>query len=134
MLPLGATLGSMATARATATPPDLSTELHPVCPRYHHTVELIGRRWTGAILRLLSERPQRFTELLAQVPGLSDRLLTERLRELEAEGLVEREVIHGPPIRVEYSLTDKGHELKPVIQAIATWAEKWLPLPAEEAG
>jgi DNA-binding HxlR family transcriptional regulator len=120
--PSGVTLGVMVAI-------EHKTELHPVCPRYHHAVELIGRRWTGAIVRLLTERPQRFTEILAQVPGLSDRLLTERLKELEAEGLVHRLVIVGPPVRVEYSLSEKGHELEPVVKSIATWAEKWLPLP-----
>jgi DNA-binding HxlR family transcriptional regulator len=127
----GVTLGMMATARATASATEEITSLHPVCPRYHHAVELIGRRWTGAVVRLLTERPHRFSELLAQVPGLSDRLLTERLRELENEGLVIRTVQPGPPVRVEYTLTDKGHELEPVVSAIATWAEKWLPKPPE---
>lgn len=104
------------------------------CPRYHHAVELIGRRWTGAILRLLIARPHRFNELLAAVPGLSDRLLTERLKELEAEGLLERRVIAGPPVRVEYELTQMGSELGPVVWDIAGWAEKWLPLPEAVAG
>jgi DNA-binding HxlR family transcriptional regulator len=128
----GATLAVMATVRTTAGAVEPGADLHPVCPRYHHAVELIGRRWTGAVVRLLTERePQRFTEILAQVPGLSDRLLTERLRELENEGLVERTVITGPPVRVEYSLTTKGRELEPVVLAIAGWAEKWLPVPLE---
>lgn len=127
----GVTLGVMASVRTADRSVEHNTELHPVCPRYHHAVELIGRRWTGAVVRLLTERPHRFTEILAQVPGLSDRLLTERLKELEAEGLVRRSVISGPPVRVEYSLTAKGLELEPVVQSIATWAEKWLPVPAE---
>ncbi len=126
---LSATLAVMATVRTTAGATEQGTELHPVCPRYHHAVELIGRRWTGAVVRLLTERPHRFTEILAQVPGLSDRLLTERLRELENEGLVVRTVLGGPPVRVEYSLTPQGLELEPVVLAIATWAEKWLPPP-----
>jgi DNA-binding HxlR family transcriptional regulator len=101
------------------------------CPRYHHAMELIGRRWTGAILRVLINGPQRFNALLAEVPGLSDRLLSERLRELEAEGLVVRHVLPGPPVRVEYELTERGHDLEQVIRAISAWAEKWLPLPQE---
>ena len=99
------------------------------CPRYHHAVELIGRRWTGAILRVLIGGPRRFNELLGSVPGLSDRLLTERLKELEGEGLLERRVLPGPPVHVEYELTAQGHALEPVIRDIATWAEKWLPQP-----
>jgi DNA-binding HxlR family transcriptional regulator len=101
------------------------------CPRYHHAMELIGRRWTGAILRVLINGPHRFNEVLATIPGLSDRLLSERLRELEAEGVVIRHVLSGPPVRVEYSLSERGHDLEQVIRAISTWAEKWLPVPAE---
>jgi DNA-binding HxlR family transcriptional regulator len=108
------------------------TEMESFCPRYHHAVEMIGRRWTGAILRVLIGGPRRFNELLDAVPGLSDRLLTERLKELGQEGLVERRVLPGPPVHVEYELTLQGHELEPVIRDIATWAEKWLPQP--EAG
>lgn len=100
------------------------------CPRYHHAIELIGRRWTGAVLRVLIAGPRRFNELLAAVPGLSDRLLSERLRELEAEELVVRHVVPGPPVKVEYELTPRGHELEPAVRAIGAWAEKWLPLPA----
>jgi len=91
------------------------TEMESFCPRYHHAVEMIGRRWTGAILRVLIGGPRRFNELLDAVPGLSDRLLTERLKELGQEGLVERRVLPGPPVHVEYELTLQGHELEPVI-------------------
>ncbi len=96
------------------------------CPRFHHAVELIGRRWTGAIVRTLIGGPRRFNELLSTIPGLSDRLLTERLRELEAEGLVRREVEHGPPISVSYALTESGLKLEPVMQTLAAWAERWV--------
>src|SRR5215469_10759153 len=105
--------------------------LSEFCPRYHHAMELIGRRWTGAILRVLISGPHRFNEMLATVPGLSDRLLSERLRELETEGLVVRHVLSGPPVRVEYSLSERGYDLEQVIRAIATWAEKWVPPPEE---
>ncbi|MEA2683980.1 MAG: hypothetical protein QOK05_2308 [Chloroflexota bacterium] len=104
------------------------------CPRYHVAVELIGKRWSGAILRVLFTGPHRFNEILAGVPGLSDRLLSERLRELEAEELVVRHVFAGPPIRSEYELTERGRDLETVIRDIAAWAEKWLDLPAELAG
>ncbi len=97
-----------------------------VCSRFHHAVELIGRRWSGAIISCMLAGPQCFNEFLAAVPGLSDRLLTERLRELEAEGLVRRNVIAGPPVRVSYELTKSGKELEPVIEALGTWAEKWV--------
>ncbi len=96
------------------------------CPRFHHAVELIGRRWTGAIVRALIGGPRRFNELLGMIPGLSDRLLTERLRELEAEGLVRRDVDHGPPVSVSYQLTESGLKLEPVMQTLAAWAERWV--------
>lgn len=101
--------------------------LRGFCPLFHRAVELIGRRWTGAIVRALCGGPRRFNELLATIPGLSDRLLTERLRELEREEIVRREVLPGPPVRVEYALTERGAELEPAIRALAEWAERWIP-------
>jgi DNA-binding HxlR family transcriptional regulator len=97
-----------------------------VCSRFHHAVELIGRRWSGAIISSMLRQPRCFNEFLAAVPGLSDRLLTERLRELESEGLVNRTVIAGPPVRVSYELTESGRDLEPVINALGKWAEKWI--------
>lgn len=96
------------------------------CPRFHHAVELIGRRWTGAILRALLSGATRYTDVTAAIPGLSDRLLSERLRELEAEGIVVRTVIPEMPVRIEYHLTDKGQSLLPVLEAVSTWAEEWI--------
>jgi DNA-binding HxlR family transcriptional regulator len=96
-----------------------------VCPHFHAAVELIGRRWTGAILWALSERPRYFTELSLAIPGLSDRLLSKRLRELEVEGVVERSVHPGHPARVSYALTDKGRALEPAIRALGAWARDW---------
>ena len=78
------------------------------CPFYHEAVELVGRRWTGAILRVLMDGPLRFSEIAQAVPELSDRLLSERMKELEARGIVERNVIPGPPLRVEYQLSPHG--------------------------
>jgi DNA-binding HxlR family transcriptional regulator len=103
------------------------------CPRYLHAVELVGRRWTGAIVRALLQGPARYNELVAAIPDLSDRMLSERLRELEAEGIVVRTVIPEVPVRVEYSLTDKGRALEQAIVAIARWAERWVNPPAEAA-
>ena len=97
-----------------------------VCVRFHHAVELIGRRWSGAIISVMLGGPQCFNELLAAVPGLSDRLLTERLREFESEGLVRRTVLPGPPVRVSYELTEAGKSLKPVIESLTRWAERWV--------
>lgn len=96
-----------------------------VCPHFHAAIELIGKRWTGAILCALTEGPLRFGELVRAVPGLSDRLLSQRLRELEEEGLVERVVESATPVRVTYSLTEKGAGLRPAITELKSWARRW---------
>jgi DNA-binding HxlR family transcriptional regulator len=101
--------------------------LFVLCRRFHHAVELIGRRWTGAILRGLLNGPARFSELRTAIPDLSDRLLCERLRELESEGIVARSVAADTPGRVEYELTDKGRALEGAILAIDDWAQRWVP-------
>lgn len=103
------------------------------CPRYLHAVELVGRRWTGVIVRALLGGPARFHQLREAIPDMSDRMLSERLRELEAEGVVTRSVIPDTPVRVEYALTEKGRALEGAIMAIADWAERWVPFPAPEA-
>lgn len=99
--------------------------LAPFCPAYTQAIEIIGRRWTGAIVRAMLAGATRFSEILAAVPGLSDRLLSERLKELEAEGIVQRHVTPSTPVRIEYSLTDKGHDLAAVVRGVAAWAEAW---------
>jgi len=96
-----------------------------VCPHFHHAIELIGKRWTGAIVCALTERPMRYGELGKAIPGLSDRLLSQRLRELEDEELVERQVEAGTPVRVTYSLTRAGQELDPVLSGLKSWARRW---------
>jgi DNA-binding HxlR family transcriptional regulator len=96
------------------------------CPLYHEAVELVGRRWTGAILRVLMDGPLRFSEIGQAVPELSDRLLSERMKELEARGMVERTVISGPPLRVEYQLSRMGKELEPALAELQRWANRWL--------
>jgi DNA-binding HxlR family transcriptional regulator len=96
------------------------------CQLYHRAVELIGKRWTGAILLVLLDGSLRFSEIRHLVPDLSDRLLSERLKELEAEDIVERRVLDGPPVRVEYGLTSKGEQLEPAVRALKAWANRWL--------
>jgi DNA-binding HxlR family transcriptional regulator len=97
------------------------------CPFYHEAVELIGRRWTGAIVAvLLDHGPLRFSEIAQAVPELSDRLLSERMKELEARGVVVRRVEPGPPVRVTYALTPMGTELQPALQELTSWARHWL--------
>jgi DNA-binding HxlR family transcriptional regulator len=104
------------------------------CPRFFHAVELVGRRWTGVILRALLGGPARFHEIRDSIPDISDRMLSERLRELEAEGIVTRSVIPESPVRVEYALTDKGRALETAIVALGKWAERWVPLVPTESG
>ena len=101
-------------------------ERTPCCKLYHRAVELIGKRWSGAILLVLMDGPARFSEVKHLVPDLSDRLLSERLKELEAEGIVERRVLDGSPVRVEYSLTEKGKALEPAVRALKDWGREWL--------
>ena len=97
------------------------------CPHYHEAVELIGRRWTGAIVGVLIHRHTlRFGEIAEAVPQLSDRLLSERMKELEARGVVQRTVQPGRPVRVEYELTEMGRGLAPAVRELEAWAQRWL--------
>jgi DNA-binding HxlR family transcriptional regulator len=98
------------------------------CPHFHTAVELVGKRWTGAILYVLLEsgRPLRFSEVAHSVPDLSDRLLSERMKELEKCGIVVRHVTATSPVRVEYELTERGRELDPALTELKRWADRWL--------
>ncbi len=108
--------------------PTPGSERHPCCSIYHRAVELIGRRWTGAILLVLVEDGAlRFSEIRQLVPDVSDRLLSERLKELEAEEIVARKVYDETPVRVEYELTPKGQALKPALAALKQWSHDYCP-------
>ena len=96
-----------------------------VCPHFHAAIELIGKRWSGAILAALADGPLRFAELVRSIPGVSDRLISERVRELEANGLVKRSVEEETPVRVVYSLTSQGAELAPILIDLRRWACRW---------
>lgn len=91
------------------------------CPRIEAGFALLGKRWTGMVVAVLLQRDARFSELAHAIPGISERMLAERLRELEEAGIVEREVDAGPPVRVSYALTERGRGLEPVIDAIRDW-------------
>jgi DNA-binding HxlR family transcriptional regulator len=104
-----------------------------LCIRFHQASELIGRRWTGAIIFVLLQRTCRFATLRDAIPDITDRMLSERLQELEQEGLVERVVVPETPVRVEYSLTRKGKALAEPINSLAVWAEKYIPMQPEKA-
>ncbi len=106
---------------------DVRAARSPCCGLYHQAVELVGKRWTGAILLVLMDGPLRFSQVRELVPDISDRLLSERMKELEAEGIVQRRVSDEGPVRVEYALTDKGRALEPAVRALKRWAQSWLP-------
>lgn len=110
------------TAVATLAPPG------ECCPHLHEAVELIGKRWSGAIVHVLLEagEPMRFSEVGQAIPQLSDRLLSERMKELETRGIVERQVHAEAPVRVEYGLTSLGRDLAPALNELRRWALKYL--------
>ena len=102
-----------------------------LCTRFHYASELIGRRWNGAIIFMLLKQTCRFATLRDGIDGITDRMLSERLQELEAEGIVDRTVIPDTPVRVEYSLSKKGKALAEAIGSIANWAERYIPMSAK---
>jgi DNA-binding HxlR family transcriptional regulator len=111
------------------------TSAHPpeLCAQFHRASELIGRRWTGAIIFVLLKSRCRFATLRDAIPDITDRMLSERLQELEQEGIVERTVLPDTPVRVEYALTKKGRALGVAFDAIAEWAHKWGAPPEAPA-
>lgn len=109
------------------TPSPTKAETCRCCPKLHEAVELVGKRWTGAIVYVLLKGGQlRFTEIAQAVPDLSDRLLSERMKELEKRGIVIRHVSHGTPVKVCYELTEQGRELAPALTELKSWADRWL--------
>lgn len=97
-----------------------------ICPKFEMAIEIISKKWTGLIIRVLIEKTSRFRDIREQIPLMSERMLAERLKELEAKGLVERRVYAETPVRIEYALTEKGKALTPVIDAIQSWADEWI--------
>jgi DNA-binding HxlR family transcriptional regulator len=96
------------------------------CPYFHRAVELVGRRWTGVILRALLHGATRFWQIRDSIPEMNDRMLASRLKELEAEGIITRTVIPDTPVRIEYGLTEQGKDLQQVLATIEAWADRWL--------
>src|SRR5262245_16841587 len=110
-----------------------SDRVPELCLRFHRASELIGRRWSGSIIYVLVKSPCRFATLRDAIPDITDRMLSERLHELEPEGIVTG-TVHPTPVRVEYELSRKGRALAPAIEAIAGWAQDWIPLGATARG
>ncbi|MEC4017397.1 winged helix-turn-helix transcriptional regulator [Streptomyces sp. H27-D2] len=109
----------------------MAEEMEQACKRVGEDItrvfELLGKRWTGLILAVLMQRAVHFAELRRAIPGISERMLSDRLTELAAAGLVVREVADGPPLRVAYRLTGAGQALDPSLKELARWAGTHLP-------
>ncbi|HEU4965423.1 MAG TPA: helix-turn-helix domain-containing protein [Bacilli bacterium] len=103
----------------------MEAEFH-LCPKFESAFELLGKRWTGLIIRVLLSGAKRYKEISDRIPGMSDRMLTERFKELEAAGVVVRKVYPETPVRIEYELTEMGRQLEPAMNEVQAWAEKWL--------
>ncbi|WP_040949635.1 winged helix-turn-helix transcriptional regulator [Gorillibacterium massiliense] len=99
---------------------------HTLCPKFEAAFELFGKRWTGLIIQVLLSGTRRFGEIVQSIPNMSDRMLAERLKQLEEEGIVVRTVYPETPVRIEYTLTDKGRALEPVMREVQGWAESWI--------
>ncbi|KAA2241294.1 helix-turn-helix transcriptional regulator [Chitinophaga agrisoli] len=95
------------------------------CP-FTTTIALIGGRWKSIILFLLSDHTRCFGEIAARMPSISRKVLSEQLKELEADGLIHREKFKEIPPRVEYSLTDLGQSLRPILKDLAIWGQKMV--------
>lgn len=102
-------------------------EFH-MCPKFESAFEILGKRWTGLIVRALLEGPRRFRDISTMIPNMSDRMLAERFKELESADIVKRTVYPDTPVRIEYELTQKGKDLAPVMDAVQGWADKWVEL------
>ena len=100
-------------------------EKYQMCPKFETAFELLGKRWTGLIIQTLLSGNKRFSEIEDSIPNLSARMLTERFKELEGNGIVIRHVYPETPVRIEYELTQKGKELQKAMEEIQKWAEKW---------
>ncbi|WP_070119895.1 winged helix-turn-helix transcriptional regulator [Bacillus marinisedimentorum] len=97
-----------------------------LCPKFETAFEILGRRWTGLIINVLLDSPKRFKDISEYIPNMSDKMLVDRLKQLEASGIIVRKVFPDTPVRIEYQLTEKGKALEPVMTAIQSWAEDWV--------
>jgi DNA-binding HxlR family transcriptional regulator len=97
-----------------------------LCPKFEAAFRLLGKRWSGLIIQVMMSGPKRFKELSEAINGVSDRVLTERLKELEEAGILVRRVYPETPVRIEYELTEKGYDLRAVMQATQKWGETWF--------
>ncbi len=99
-----------------------------LCPKFEAAFELLGKRWTGLIIRVLLSGPKRFKDISEVIPHMSDRMLAERFKELEAAGILVRHVYPETPVRIEYELTEKGRGLAPVMDEVQKWSDNWMTI------
>lgn len=97
-----------------------------LCPKFESAFALLGKRWTGLIIRVLMQGPKRFKDISEMIPNMSDRMLAERFKELEKAEILVRHVYPETPVRIEYELTHKGKALSPVMEAVQSWGDEWL--------
>jgi DNA-binding HxlR family transcriptional regulator len=99
---------------------------YALCPKFEAAFELFGKRWTGLIIQVLLTGTKRFGEVVDRIPNMSDRMLAERLKQLEEAGIVTRNVYPETPVRIEYTLTEKGLALEPIMKEVQNWADSWI--------
>jgi len=101
-----------------------------ICESFQRAAELVGKRWVPQVVWVLLDGPRRYSEIRVAIPEISDTLLSERLRELEAAGIVTRAVTPSTPVLIEYALSDRGRDLANVVDGLSSWAERWAPADA----
>jgi DNA-binding HxlR family transcriptional regulator len=103
----------------------MASDESPMCQHFQRAAELIGKRWNPQVVRALQSGATRFTDLRRGIPSISDAVLSERLKELEVQGIVTRTVTPDTPVRIDYGLTERGRDLTKVMEELAQWAERW---------
>jgi DNA-binding HxlR family transcriptional regulator len=103
-----------------------------ICPRFEKAISLLSQRWTALVIYQLLSGPQRFGTIQSSI-SISGKVLSERLKDLEQKGIVRRDVIPETPVLIEYSLTEKGFSLKPIMKEIENWSQVWVETESVEA-
>ena len=101
-----------------------------ICQHFQRAAELVGQRWVPQVIYVLQAGPARYTDVHAAIPGISDAMLSDRLKDLEAARIISREVTPATPVRITYALTDRGTELAAVLGELQVWAERWARTPS----
>lgn len=99
---------------------------HSLCPKFEKAFQILGKRWSGVIIHVLEDGAMRFNEIADHIPHISQKMLSDRLKSLEEESIIQRHVYPETPVRIEYSLTDKGKALAPALKEVQSWADQWV--------